>query len=401
MTREKLITGLVGYVCIVLVLYGLVKFLKQEHARQAWEARDNVEDARKAEEQKRQAAEKAIDVGPSFDPFAAIDEALSKMMLANVVFNTPETINIDDAATIQLLLSLSRTVEELSKEITAKGKKEGVNIKVSDRMEALLRGLDFEITPPTAIEQAISAKEHTEWKWKIRPLAAGEKELQLTLTAKFYVDGVLRARQKTFDRTIKVEATAGQQWTRFLGNNWPWLWVVVFGPAALWLRHKRSTQGQTMCKVFISYRRDDSAGYAQAIHGRLVTQLSKERVFMDVDTIEPGVDFVRAVEQAVAECDVLIAIIGKRWLQNEGGAEPRLNDPKDLVRVEISTALARGIRVIPVLVDSTMMPSEEILPPDLQRLARINAIEISTTRFQFDLDRVTAAVRQGLVRKAA
>ena len=68
-----------------------------------------------------------------------------------------------------------------------------------------------------------------------------------------------------------------------------------------------------MSKIFISYRRDDSAGYAQAIYRELVRRFSKDQVFMDVDTVQPGVDFVRAIEGAVSGCDVLLAVIGKRW----------------------------------------------------------------------------------------
>ena len=113
-----------------------------------------------------------------------------------------------------------------------------------------------------------------------------------------------------------------------------------------------------MSKIFISYRRDDSAGYAQAIYSQLVQHFSKDRVFMDVDTIEPGVDFERVIEKAAGECDVLVAVIGKRWMGGGSVVRPRLENTKDYVRLEISTALARDIRVIPVLIDGMTMPSE-------------------------------------------
>src|SRR5215472_10771622 len=149
-----------------------------------------------------------------------------------------------------------------------------------------------------------------------------------------------------------------------------------------------------MSKVFISYRRDDSSGYAHAIHARLVQQFSQNQVFMDVDTLEPGVDFVHAIEKAVGECDVLVALIGKRWLGMEPNGRTRLDNEKDYVRLEVSTALARGIRVIPVLVDGMTMPSEDNLPSPLQPLTRRNAIEISNTRFNFDVERLITAVRK-------
>jgi TIR domain len=149
-----------------------------------------------------------------------------------------------------------------------------------------------------------------------------------------------------------------------------------------------------MSKIFISYRRDDSAGYAHAIHSRLVQHFSKDQVFMDVVTMEPGVNFVRAIEKAVGECDVLVALIGKRWANVGSGATSRLDNPEDFVRLEISTALARDIRVIPVLVDGMTMPNEDNLPSPLQPITRRNAFEISNARFNYDVDQLINVVRK-------
>ena len=93
---------------------------------------------------------------------------------------------------------------------------------------------------------------------------------------------------------------------------------------------------------------------------------------------------------------MLLAVIGKRWATEDNGARSRLDDPKDFVRLEISTALARDVRVIPVLVDGMTMPTEETLPTSLKALARRNAMEISNTRFDFDVDRLITAVRSTL-----
>ena len=147
-----------------------------------------------------------------------------------------------------------------------------------------------------------------------------------------------------------------------------------------------------MSKIFISYRRDDSSGYAQSIYRELVQHFSKDRVFMDVDTVEPGVDFVDVIEKAVGECDVLVALIGNRWANVRKDAKSPLDDPNDFVRLEISTALARDIRVIPVLVDGMTMPSPETLPVPLKPLSRRNAIEISHTRFNYDVEQLTTAI---------
>ena len=122
---------------------------------------------------------------------------------------------------------------------------------------------------------------------------------------------------------------------------------------------------------------------------------------MDVDTVEPGVDFVRAIEKAVSDCDVLVALIGKRWVGGEVPGVSRLDNTKDYVRLEVSTALARDIRVIPVLVDGMTMPNEDSLPSPVQPVTQRNAIEVSNTRFNFDIERLITAVRKVLNEKEA
>jgi formylglycine-generating enzyme required for sulfatase activity len=151
-----------------------------------------------------------------------------------------------------------------------------------------------------------------------------------------------------------------------------------------------------MPKIFISYRRVDSAGYTQAIYSRLVQQFSQDEIFIDVDTIAPGADFERAIERAVADCDVLVAVIGKRWITAEPNAPSRFENTKDYVALEISTALARDVHVIPVLVDGTTMPREENLPFPVRPITRRQAIEISNTRFKFDVERLLTAVRNAV-----
>ena len=148
--------------------------------------------------------------------------------------------------------------------------------------------------------------------------------------------------------------------------------------------------------IFISYRRDDSAGYARAIYDQLVQQFSRERVFMDVDAIEPGLPFDQVIGQALERCGVLLVMIGNRWLEHRGDVGPRLNDPEDFVRQEVAAALARDIRVVPVLLDGARMPSEEELPEPLRALARRNALEVSNTRFASDVERLVSVVRKAV-----
>ncbi|QID18147.1 TIR domain-containing protein [Nitrogeniibacter mangrovi] len=135
--------------------------------------------------------------------------------------------------------------------------------------------------------------------------------------------------------------------------------------------------------IFISYRRDDSAGYAGRLYDRLVQHFGAERVFMDVEGIEPGTDFVLAIEKAVASCRVLIVLIGDEWLNvADTSGRRRLDDPHDFIRLETSTALARDIRVVPVLLDGTPMPPMDALPEDLQPLVRRQAVELTHKQWE-------------------
>jgi hypothetical protein len=152
--------------------------------------------------------------------------------------------------------------------------------------------------------------------------------------------------------------------------------------------------------IFVNYRRDDSAGHA----GRLFDRLSgrfPDRVFMDIDKIEPGIDFVGVIEEAVGCCEVLIVVIGRAWLSaTDAAGRRRLDNPSDFVRLEIAAALDRSIRIIPVLVEGAVMPAPEELPPELARLTRRNAIELSDARWTFDVDRLLQTIEGVLQDKA-
>ena len=134
-------------------------------------------------------------------------------------------------------------------------------------------------------------------------------------------------------------------------------------------------------KIFISYRRDDSARYAGRLFDHLAARFGAKNVFMDIDTIEPGEDFRTVVENAVSTCDVVLAMIGKQWLSlSDAQGGRRLDDPRDWVRIEIATALANSrVRVIPVLVRDASMPGGDQLPSDLKELAWRNATHRPTT----------------------
>ena len=141
-------------------------------------------------------------------------------------------------------------------------------------------------------------------------------------------------------------------------------------------------------KIFISYRRDDSSGYAGRLFDYLKDRFDPSQIFMDIDTIKAGEDFRKAIEFAVGTCDVVIVLIGKRWLSAaDAEGNRRLDDPKDWVRTEIASALANTNvkKVIPVLIQDATMPSEDQLPDGLKELAYRNAIELNDRRFEYDV----------------
>ena len=145
--------------------------------------------------------------------------------------------------------------------------------------------------------------------------------------------------------------------------------------------------------VFISYRRDDAAGFAGRIYDRLANTLGRESAFIDVDNIPAGLDFVDVLSERVGRCDALIAVIGRNWLASADRDNcRRLDYPNDFVRIEIAAALERNVPVIPVLVDGAAMPQAHDLPDPLKKLARRQGIEISHNRFDSDAERLTEAL---------
>jgi hypothetical protein len=145
--------------------------------------------------------------------------------------------------------------------------------------------------------------------------------------------------------------------------------------------------------IFINYRRDDAPGVAGRLYDHLARKFSRGSLFIDVDAIKPGLDFVKQLDSQVSQCDALLAIIGPHWLTAaDSKGKRRLDDTHDYVRIEIAAALKRDIPVIPVLIDGAEMPAEGDLPEDLASLARRHALELRHTRFASDADAVVTAL---------
>jgi hypothetical protein len=149
-----------------------------------------------------------------------------------------------------------------------------------------------------------------------------------------------------------------------------------------------------MPKIFISYRRDDVRGAASRLGDALCAEFGRDSVFLDIDNIPMGMDFRNALEYAFRDADVMLTLIGRKWLTSGYDGQRRIDDPADFVRLEIEYALRMEVPVIPVLVDHAAMPRPNDLPPSLRQLTHRNAIALSDVNFRADVERLVNALRQ-------
>jgi TIR domain len=157
-----------------------------------------------------------------------------------------------------------------------------------------------------------------------------------------------------------------------------------------------------MARFFLSYRREDAAAYTHILYSRLQSHFSRGDVFMDVRSVRPGQDFVEAIVQTVRSCNIMITVIGTRWLgEGRRGATTLPHDPKDFVRLELETALEAGVHIVPVLVGRAEIPAAEDLPESLQHLRRLNAFALTDERLEEDVDRLVRSLEDIVVTRQA
>jgi TIR domain len=144
--------------------------------------------------------------------------------------------------------------------------------------------------------------------------------------------------------------------------------------------------------IFINYRRTDSAGVATFLYEALSSHFGEQRVFVDI-ALDPGSDWAESIRRAVDSFTIVLAVIGPSWgsAADDRGLR-RLDDPEDAVRIELESALERSARVIPVLVDGAMMPTDADLPPSLKPLAHLNAFALSPGRLDDDVAALIATL---------
>ena len=150
-------------------------------------------------------------------------------------------------------------------------------------------------------------------------------------------------------------------------------------------------------RIFISYRRSDSAGHAGRLYDYLKNYFGDERIFFDVDTIRPGVNFEQKISDELDNSEAMLVLIGNQWLDSsDKEGNRRLDNPHDYVRFEVETALGKNITAIPILLQGVQMPSANVLPDTLYDLSRRNAIRLNDDHWNSDCNFIAGILRNAL-----
>lgn len=150
-----------------------------------------------------------------------------------------------------------------------------------------------------------------------------------------------------------------------------------------------------MATIFINYRRSDSRGTTFALREKLLKHFKENELFLDIEGLGGGEDFVNALAKTVSLADVMVVIIGPQWLDaRDAEGNPRLHQPDDFVRIEIASAIAQEKKILPVLLEGAQMPSAEDLPNDMKDLSRRNAVELRLNRIEDDAREIAKTLKE-------
>lgn len=345
--------------------------------------------------------------------FEIIDTMLKQSIPASIAYNDPSEMEVGKPITIELRLNPSISEPELAREVEESGEVVTGIVEITPQMKAEILPADEEAFTIRPIHddpvQLVSTVETTRWAWYVTAEKEGPQQLTIVLYRLIrYEESDSWREVESYKSDIDVQVTL---LGRLQSLGWGWTaaaLLILVGIGASWYRQRpgikrvesspplpASTQ-ETKGPIFISYRRSDSADITGRIYDRLVDDFGRGPIFKDVDSIPLGVDFKEYLDQKVGECQVLLAVIGPTWVDaRDATGSRRLDDPEDFVRIEIESALKRGIPVIPLLVRGAQMPAEDVLPFGLQKLVYRNGILIRPDPdFHRDMDRLIAALRE-------
>lgn len=166
----------------------------------------------------------------------------------------------------------------------------------------------------------------------------------------------------------------------------PETWNLLFSQGAP-CESRPASAPSSSPSIFICYRREDSADVVGRVYDRLIQRFGREAVFKDVDSVPLGTNFKEHVSRTIAQCSVLVVFVGRSWLAATGkDGVPRLSQTTDFVRIEVESAIRRGVPIIPVLVHGATMPAESELPPEIGQFAYFNGLSVrADPDFQHDV----------------
>jgi len=147
--------------------------------------------------------------------------------------------------------------------------------------------------------------------------------------------------------------------------------------------------------IFINYRREDSSGYSLAIYNELIKWYDRDMIFKDFNTIEPGEDFSESIENALNSCTILLVLVANNWMDILKKRQEKRGEP-DFVRMEIATALLKGVYTIPIVLNRANILIEDELPDDLKKIAKRQCLDLDPTRFETDILKLVKVIDKRL-----
>ncbi|PWQ94738.1 toll/interleukin-1 receptor domain-containing protein [Leucothrix arctica] len=324
-----------------------------------------------------------------------------------ILYNPPTEMTLNVAEMIEVRIAKN---EVSDKGLSGSGEVRREEVPITQVMSVRLccgdsgNGDPFDITTASAEEQLVNSPlliegEFTEWVFQVTPRVKGEQKLTLHAIANYTLeDGRSVPIGKVLSRDIVVQVDAPTEVWRWLVENWYWFGILLVIPLTALLINRRNQASSIPHipsgneSVFISYRRDDSSGHTLAVYEKLKSVMGDEHVFMDSDDIPHGADFAEHIEKVLDSASTVLVMIGPAWLNASNTQGRRLDNPQDFVRMEVATALEKKLRVIPVLLRNTEMPSSDELPDVLKGLSTRNAIRIYDDQFDSGIQRLIKSV---------
>lgn len=311
-----------------------------------------------------------------------------------IAFNPPASMQVDRPELIEVRIQPERVD---TRGMVGSGAPQVEAIAVTPSMSVRLccgppaEDHPFDIVAQSSERQLVTADGFTQWVFNVTPRKAGTHALTLSVASQYRLpDGEVIAKDfPVLTREIRVEVARRRlTYSHLIAPGVALAGLIA--TALAWLAWRRRGRGT---RIFISYRRADAGGWVRTLNDRLATHFGDDNVFIDVQDIAPGVDFVAALNDSLKDTRVVLIVIGPQWLDlRDAAGQRRLDDPQDWVRLEVKGALDSGKRVIPLLVGGAEMPAPDALPDDLKPLARRQAVRLYADQYDASIETLIRAI---------